>query len=59
LYLEITVVKIEVIRVLVEKERENTLLKSVGPLIGATVHEKILASGVTMDITIEKNVTTF
>ena len=51
--LEVTVIEVEVIAVLVEQEREDSLLESVGALVGAAVHEQVLASGVTMDVTVK------
>lgn len=42
-----------------EEQWEDPFFQSVGPLIRATVHEQVLASRVTMDITVEQDVTTF
>ena len=42
--LEVTVIEVEVITVFVEQEWEDSLLQSVGPLVGASIHEQVLAS---------------
>lgn len=47
------------ITVLVEQKWEDSLLESIGPLVGAAIHEQVLASRVTMDVAIEKDIATF
>lgn len=46
------------ITVFVEQEREDSLLQSVGPLVGASVHEQVLAPRVAVDVAVEEDVTT-
>jgi len=56
---EITEVKVKEIWVLMIKKWENSFFKSVGSLIGASIHEQIFAPWMTMDITVKQNVSAF
>lgn len=59
LNLEVTIIKVEEIGVLVEKQREDPLLQAVCALVRAPVHEQVLAPGVAMDVAVEQDVSTF
>lgn len=54
---EVAALEAEHIGVLREKQRENALLQAIGSLVGAAVHEEVLASGVAVNIAVEEDVT--
>lgn len=54
--LEVAAVEVENVRVLGEQKREDPLLEPVSSLIRAAVHEQVLHPGVTVDVTVEKDV---
>ena len=54
---EIASVKAEVIRVLTEKQRVDSLFQPVCLLIGAAIHEKIFSSRVSVIVAVEQDVT--
>ena len=56
LNLEVAAIKIENISVLREQKREDPFFEPVSSLIGATVHKEVLHPRVTVDVTVEEDV---